>query len=169
MHYLEVPSPQTITLVTIGGVLLILIGIQEAYKKTGYYSYTPLQDTHNVDDTYCLLPCSILFSMLCLFSPALTTYHCTSKPWGLARQVRASGKGSTSHDVCKSPARLISFDGSNRSQTPPLISSALHHGTLWWPSNCRTRCLGWLIQVLHDHYEWYITFNFHPSKLEAAA
>ena len=67
MHYLEVPSPQTITLVTTGGVLLILIDIQEAYKKTSYYSYMPLQDTHNVDDTYCLLPCSFLFSMLCPF------------------------------------------------------------------------------------------------------
>ena len=33
MHCLEVPSPQTTALVMIGGVLLILVGIQEAYTK----------------------------------------------------------------------------------------------------------------------------------------
>ena len=33
MHCLEVPSLQVIALVTIGGVLLILAGVQEAYTK----------------------------------------------------------------------------------------------------------------------------------------
>ena len=104
--------------------------------------------------------CAMTMTHSCLLHWALTTYRCTSKPCGLARQEWASGKGSTFHDVCESPARQISSFDSNRIQILPLISSALHHGTIWWPSNCR--CiprLGWSIQVLHDHYGWYITFT----------
>ena len=71
MHCLEVPSPQTIALVTIGGVLLILVGIQ---VTGGVYKEKPaiiptlglLFKTHDIDGTYRLLPCPFLLHWLLL-------------------------------------------------------------------------------------------------------